>query len=297
MRIRSIKPEFWSHRMHRIISVEDSLVAIASLSYSDDEGRFIADAELFKAACFPLRPNIDPQASWEVLEGPGVNFLTLYHVEIDGAKVQVAQVVNWSVHQKIDRPTPSRIPGPDGKVRRDEAKQGVLAEWMVEPLIVLTEACDREKSAMTATLEKGWRNVLTTVLDEARAKNAIPEWTDESTFMVALVRQIPGTKVLRPRWFPADWHEYLPAARVSLKRSAPKKVDLSERIRKARIELRERREAEIEEKVKARSEDPGKRMPIIIYRNEIELGMLVEEGTLEKEVFERWMKTGKLVSD
>ena len=55
MRIRTIKPEFWSHRKLGRSSSDVKCMAIGLLNYADDEGYFEYDEVLIKAALFPFQ--------------------------------------------------------------------------------------------------------------------------------------------------------------------------------------------------------------------------------------------------
>lgn len=54
MRIRTIKPEFWTSEAMCSLSKETRLTAIALLNYADDDGYFWANPTLVKAALFPF---------------------------------------------------------------------------------------------------------------------------------------------------------------------------------------------------------------------------------------------------
>jgi hypothetical protein len=55
MRIRSIKPEFWTDENLSELSAETVLLAVALNNYADDEGYFQANPRLVEAALMPLR--------------------------------------------------------------------------------------------------------------------------------------------------------------------------------------------------------------------------------------------------
>jgi len=144
MRIRTVKPEFWTHKMHRVIKVEAALVALALLNYADDEGRFEADEELFQAACFPLRPKLNVMAAWVELCGCGWLVLYEHGKDLSGKPMRYGCIPGFERHQVINRPSPSYIPSPDegslithgmltddssGKGREGKGKEGSIARW------------------------------------------------------------------------------------------------------------------------------------------------------------------------
>ena len=54
MRIRTIKPEFWSHPVMTRQDDATKLLALGLLNFADDEGYFYADAALIRSALRPL---------------------------------------------------------------------------------------------------------------------------------------------------------------------------------------------------------------------------------------------------
>ena len=144
MRIRTIKPEFWTHKMHRSIKLESALVALALLNYADDEGRFEADEELFQSACFPLRPRLSVMSAWKELCDCG--WLILYEAgkDFSGKSIRYGCMPGFERHQVINRPSVSYFPSLDegsliihgtltedssGKGREGKGKEGKDQRW------------------------------------------------------------------------------------------------------------------------------------------------------------------------
>ncbi len=144
MRIRTVKPEFWTHKMHRSIKPESALVALALLNYADDEGRFEADEVLFSAACFPLRPKLKVLDAWQELCSCG--WLVLYESgkDLSGTPIRYGCIPGFDRHQVINRPSPSYIPpmnedsviihgvftdDSSGKGKEGKGKEGSVARW------------------------------------------------------------------------------------------------------------------------------------------------------------------------
>jgi hypothetical protein len=106
MRIRTVKPEFWSNETLALgCSDTDRLLALGLLNYADDEGFFLANPALVRSA---LRPFDDDssivRACLETLEKVGWISLCL-----DVNDRMCGWIVNFTKHQKIDRPKPSAI--------------------------------------------------------------------------------------------------------------------------------------------------------------------------------------------
>lgn len=108
-RIRTIKPEFWRNENLSAISPEAALLAIGLLNHSDDDGYFNANEKIIKADIFPLR---DLSCSTTVLlqELYDIGYIELYFDEENNCKSRIyGKVVNFSIHQVINKPNKSKI--------------------------------------------------------------------------------------------------------------------------------------------------------------------------------------------
>lgn len=107
MRIRTVKPEFWTDEGLASVSEPACLLAIGLLNMADDEGYFKSNPLLVKAAIFPLR-----EPSKNVLgmlqELSSVGYIELSEGS-DGH--HYGRVVKFSVHQRVDKPQASKIKG------------------------------------------------------------------------------------------------------------------------------------------------------------------------------------------
>jgi hypothetical protein len=104
-RIRTIKPEFFRDEKIQRLPVPARLLMIGLISHADDEGRLDGDPRSVGSQVFPLdgysASRID---AWlELIAEAGI--IHRYHaIGIDWIEIK-----NWH-HQKINRPTESRIP-------------------------------------------------------------------------------------------------------------------------------------------------------------------------------------------
>lgn len=106
-RIRTVKPEFWSHEVLSALPEATHMLAAALLNHADDEGYFNAHPGLVKAACSPLRePSVSIHDSLKSLQEVG--YLAIC-TGSDGKTYGF--IVKFSEHQKVNRPTPSKIKG------------------------------------------------------------------------------------------------------------------------------------------------------------------------------------------
>ena len=105
MRIRTLKPEFWTHPVMGKLDDSAKLLSLGLLNYSDDEGYFYADPSLIRAA---IRPFDDcstiVRRSIEQLKKTG--FLAIVEHPTHGL---IGRIVSFSDHQKIDRAKDSKI--------------------------------------------------------------------------------------------------------------------------------------------------------------------------------------------
>lgn len=118
MRIRSVKPSFWPHRMHRRISEPAALLALALISWSDDEGRFEADPIQIEKQLFPYRPLSIPIPT-ALQELKGVDWCVLYSAKVNGEALDIGQVLNFRKHQWIQKARGSSYPPPPRNVLPD----------------------------------------------------------------------------------------------------------------------------------------------------------------------------------
>lgn len=117
-RIRTIKPEFFTSLRVAELKPVVRLTFIGLWTHVDDEGRCVDDARLVKAAVSPLERTVAAiEADLKCLVRHGL----VHRYEVAGRGY--LQVVGWAEHQRINRPTKSKFPAPDG----------------VRPHVVLTE--------------------------------------------------------------------------------------------------------------------------------------------------------------
>jgi hypothetical protein len=123
-RIRTVKPEFWANEALSAQPEPTHLLAGALLNYADDEGFFNANIGLIKAACSPLRePSVSIQESLTRLSA--IDFLRLGSTP-DGRRWGF--VVKFTEHQRVNRPTPSKIRDLPIEWDDSETTHGALTE-------------------------------------------------------------------------------------------------------------------------------------------------------------------------
>lgn len=105
-RIRTIKPEFPQSETLGTVSRDARLLFVNIWTICDDAGRARASSRLLASLLYPFDADaFDLMDGWLAeLESVGA----IVRFEVDGTRY--LQVCKWLEHQKIDRPSPSRIP-------------------------------------------------------------------------------------------------------------------------------------------------------------------------------------------
>lgn len=106
-RIRTIKPEFWQDEDIALLDAQVQLLAIGLLNHADDEGYFKAHPALIKAVVFPYADN-SLNIHGMLTELSNVGYLRLFE---GSDRKKYGEVIGFSKHQKVNRPTPSKIKG------------------------------------------------------------------------------------------------------------------------------------------------------------------------------------------
>ena len=104
-RIRTIKPEFWQDEDIASLPDKTQLLALGLLNHADDEGYFKAHEALIRAAVFPFSED-SLNIHGMLTELSNIGYLALFEGS-DGKKYGL--ISNFSKHQKINRPSASKI--------------------------------------------------------------------------------------------------------------------------------------------------------------------------------------------
>lgn len=98
-RIRTMKPEFWNDEKLAPMEPIDRLVFLGLIGMADDLGRLLDSVKVIDAFIFPYT-NHTCASSLDVLAN--ASRITR---GVTASGQRVIQIVNWSKHQKVDRPT------------------------------------------------------------------------------------------------------------------------------------------------------------------------------------------------
>lgn len=110
-RIRTVKPEFWEDEVVGLLSREARLLFIATFNLADDEGLLRWSAPYIKATVFMYDDDLsvgDVTGFMAEITAAGLLFAYIGGI----ARQQLAVVVNFRKHQKINRPQPGKLPPP-----------------------------------------------------------------------------------------------------------------------------------------------------------------------------------------
>jgi hypothetical protein len=105
-RIRTIKPEFQQSESMGRVSRDARLLFVQLWTYADDSGRARAASRMLASVLFPFDDDAPNLIDGWLDELERENCIVRYIV--DGTTY--LQVINWEKHQKIDKPSPSRLP-------------------------------------------------------------------------------------------------------------------------------------------------------------------------------------------
>lgn len=103
MRIRTIKPEFWSHPIMSRLPYDTRILALGLLNLADDEGYFDADPDFIRGSVLFREDSSNVRRMLDELSRSG-------WIALSGTPERpIGHVVNFRKHQRVDRPQVSRI--------------------------------------------------------------------------------------------------------------------------------------------------------------------------------------------
>lgn len=114
-RIRTIKPEFPQSESMGRVGRDARLCFIMLWTISDDAGRLRGNSRMLASLLFPYDDDAKLLINGWLQELEREHCVTRYEVDGDA----YLQINEWAKHQKIDRPSESKIPGPSGPVIDD----------------------------------------------------------------------------------------------------------------------------------------------------------------------------------
>jgi hypothetical protein len=108
-RIRTIKPDFFTSLTIADLTPEQRLTFIGLWTHADDAGRCVDDPRLIKAALWPLDDRTAADIEIDLKALSESSLITRYTLN----RKRYLAVTNWDEHQRINRPTDSKLPAPE----------------------------------------------------------------------------------------------------------------------------------------------------------------------------------------
>jgi hypothetical protein len=105
-RIRTIKPEFPQSESMGRVSRESRLCFILLFTLADDAGRLRGNSRMLASLLYPYDDDAKKHIETWLVELSKEGCIVRYTIEED----QYIQILQWAKHQKIDKPTASKIP-------------------------------------------------------------------------------------------------------------------------------------------------------------------------------------------
>jgi hypothetical protein len=168
-RIRTIKPEFFTSLTIDKLSLAAQRTFAGLLTYADDYGKGIDDARLIKAALWPLRDEHTPAKVEEDMAAIAALGLILRYTYGEG---RYFQILGWNEHQRVNRPSPSKLPEPPPPEGSPRA-HAQLTEGSLSSNGTLTESSPQERKG---TRERNGREENHASLTESSNQNLKPKF-------------------------------------------------------------------------------------------------------------------------
>jgi len=113
-RIRTIKPEFWEDEKVAYLSRDARLMLIGCFNLADDEGLLRWTPAYIKSGLFMYDDDLTVDGVKSLMaEVTSAGIILTYSPAVKGAaKQQLAWIIKFRIHQKINRPQPSKLPPP-----------------------------------------------------------------------------------------------------------------------------------------------------------------------------------------
>jgi len=157
-RIRTIKPEFPQSESMGRVSRESRLCFILLFTLADDSGRLRGNSRMLASLLYPYDDDAKKHIDTWLSELHREKCIERY--EIDGDSY--VQLNNWLNHQKIDKPTASKIPPPpdireDSRGLADDSRKIALDQGMDQGKERIKEARDAPPDGVSLSV---WQDFL-----------------------------------------------------------------------------------------------------------------------------------------
>ncbi|MGH6949380.1 MAG: hypothetical protein ACREH4_00760, partial [Vitreimonas sp.] len=210
-RIRTIKPEFPQAESMGRVSRDARLLFILLWTLSDDHGRTRAASRALASLLYPYDDDAPGLIDGWLAELEREGCIERYQVD---AKSYL-HIVNWQVHQKIDRPSASKFPEPPPDPREASRSRAAGSRTLVGGSRIKEGTKDQAHSEAEASdagasqhvvngrqeiFDAGTKILVDAGIKQSRARSMLGKWckahSDEA--VMAAIRQVQGQSVAEP---------------------------------------------------------------------------------------------------
>jgi hypothetical protein len=186
-RIRTIKPEFPQSESVGKLSRDARLLFIQLWTIVDDSGRTRAASRMLASLLYPYDDDARSLIDGWLDELAAGNMIRLY--EADGSRY--LEIVKWLEHQKIDRPSPSKLPEytqPLARPRDDS--RSLDADLVPVPVPVPVPSAPADAARTKSVEKKSRKGNATSLPDHYQIQPQISEYAQQRGFTSSeLVRE------------------------------------------------------------------------------------------------------------
>ena len=212
-RIRTIKPEFPQSESMGAVSRDARLLFIMLFTLADDEGRLRGNSRMLASILFPYDTDAPKLIDKWIDELITQKCIVRYQIE-DATYVEICK---WLNHQKIDKPSKSKLPAPPedsrgfAKIREDSSEDQGRDQGKDQGSRI-----KEEKTQRATRLPKDWRP---TDRKHAFCESERPDLNPlevADTFRDYWV-SVPGQKATKTNW-EATWRNWVRSQRKASQR-------------------------------------------------------------------------------
>lgn len=118
-RIRTIKPEFPQSESMGRISRDARLCFVLMWTIADDSGRLRGNSRMLASLLYPYDDDAPSLIEGWLKELEEEKCIVRY---VASDRASYVQISNWKEHQKIDKPSVSKLPAPDSETPREDSR-------------------------------------------------------------------------------------------------------------------------------------------------------------------------------
>ena len=199
-RIRTIKPEFPQSESMGQCTRDARLTFLLLFTMADDSGRLRANSRMLASLLYPYDDDAKKHIESWLVELENVGCIQRYQVDGDS----YLSINKWAMHQKIDKPTPSKIPSPPESSRilanPRESSSRVAELPSADRIGKEGNGEDRKVSRQAARFEDFWKTWPKSERKQDKAK-CMEKWKSQNLDQIAdLILGDIETKKRTQKW-------------------------------------------------------------------------------------------------